>query len=256
MGTNPPLSRQISHRIIDEKLKSRELLPAISLSRESSTRSPNGPQGQRHDRRSPPTKSTEYLSCEDAVRPQRRHRPPPIHISEDSYDSDKTVVYRTPNEDLPSDGSSNPDRLLLPADPGNDRSRRSRRSRRGTSTSSSRASSSQRDPSTTRRPTSCRPALAGSRDRDKPDSSLNVLQELAPAALVNMRHPTKQPSFETRIELPAAAAAADSADEMELLGSRKAAFESWYDARDYDQFSQWVSERTRRDVSARWSVDF
>lgn len=244
-GDHTPLSRQVSHRIIDEKIRSGELLPAISLSRENSSRASNRPRGQRQDYDALPTSSAENLSSDDAQRSRRRRRPPPINISEDSNHSEKTVVHRHTTYLDPDSAKLNPRRALSPV-----RSENAsfQRSTRDSSVSRSREHSVEPEPSDNKQPER-RPALSG---RDRQDSSLNVLQDLVPTSLLNVRKPVKQPSFEARIELPSS----DSTEEMELLGSGKAAFESWYESRDIDQFPQWVSERTRRDVSSRWSVDF
>lgn len=85
------------------------------------------------------------------------------------------------------------------------------------------------------------------------DSSLNVLQELVPTnALLNSQKRNDVPTFEARIELPTA----DQYEEMMLLGSGKAGFDSWYEGRDFDTFPQWAADRVRRDVKTRWSMEF
>jgi hypothetical protein len=71
-------------------------------------------------------------------------------------------------------------------------------------------------------------------------------------SLLNAQKLSKAPSFEARIELPTA----DQYEEMMLLGSGKAGFDSWYDSKDAGTFNQWAAERVRRDVTTRWSVDF
>ena len=239
-GDYSPLSRQVSQRIIDEKLKSGELPPSISLSRDSS----------KIDKTARSMSSAENLSSDEALWSRRRRRPPPISVSEDTHDLGKTI----PSQRLTvkSDATANsttagvlrPRRALSPVASENSRSRRSLR---GSSTSRARDASAHTECSEMRQ-SGRRPALGA---KDRQDSSLNVLQELVPSSLLNFQMPAISPTFEARIELPSS----DSTEEMELLGSGKAAFESWY-TRDVDQFPQWVSERTKRDVTARWSVDF
>ncbi|KAF1356852.1 hypothetical protein BDV97DRAFT_365561 [Delphinella strobiligena] len=231
-GDYPPLARRLSQHIIDEKLKSGEQLPGISFENQSS------PHPQTLSRDFPSTSSTDNLSSDDSLPPRRKRRPPPINVSEDSNDSERTIVPRSTIDSAVS-GNLHPRRALSPIGSENTSSRPSART-------SSRSPSPGAASVKTRHSTG-RPALAPARQ----DSSLNVLQELVPATLPNVQKLSKSPSFEARIELPS-----PTSGEMELLGSGKAAFEDWYEARDFAQFPQWVSERTQREVTARWSVDF
>ncbi|KAL1306958.1 hypothetical protein AAFC00_005595 [Neodothiora populina] len=237
-----PLSRQISHRIIDEKLRSRELLPAMDIDGERTPRPVDSAL-------SPDTPTTERLSSDSTITSRRKRRPPPISVSEDTQNSNRSCTDRHKThshsaEALDTNGQSDPHYSEDPA---------VRNTRHLTASSKpSRDNARQRrtvavKPDETARSTT-RPTL-GSKDRQ--DSSLNVLQELVPASMFNMRNSTKSPSFEAKIELPS-----PNSDETELLGSGKAAFENWFESRDIALFPEWVSERTKRDVSARWSVDF
>lgn len=244
-GDCPPLARRLSQRIIDEKLKSGEQLPGISFENQSSPYLNTKMQPQRLSRDFPSTSSTENLSSDDSLPPRRKRRPPPINVSEDSNDSERTIVPRSTLQldttiDSAVSGNLHPRRALSPIGSENTSSRRSART-------SSRSPSPGAASVKTRHSTG-RPALAPAA---RQDSSLNVLQELVPASLLNVQKLSKSPSFEARIELPS-----PTSGEMELLGSGKAAFEDWYEARDFAQFPQWVSERTQREVSSRWSVDF
>lgn len=240
-GDASPLSRQMSQRIIDEKLRSRELLPAINMDND-----------QDHDPRPSisPSKSTADLSTDGSTRARRRPRPPPINVSEDTSASSVTLIHRPhvpfdPELDDDNAGNLHPSRAV-------DTNKTSRRSARNSpSPSRMRGPRDRRtiaNDSSENRTANKRPALSAN---NRQDSSLNVLQELVPSSLFNVRRPTKAPSFEARIELPS-----PTNDEVELLGSGKAAFENWYETREFAAFPEWVSERTKREVSSRWSVDF
>jgi hypothetical protein len=205
-ATNENLSRQVSQRIVDEKLRNGQSPSMDSLNPSSST---------------------------DDLKPSRRRRPPPpINLQEDSTKSRKPPVT-----DLRPNNSPNK-YLLLPQPLSPVMS----------------AKSSERSPSRTRKRNSSaedrKPRPDGAK---REDSSLNVLQELVPTdSLLNARKLKNAPSFEARIELPTA----DQYEEMVLLGSGKAGFDSWYEGRDFDTFPQWAADRVRRDVKTRWSMEF
>ncbi|KAK4635473.1 hypothetical protein CLAFUW4_00278 [Fulvia fulva] len=83
-----PLSRSVSHRIIEQKLKAVEA--ATAMSRESSSRASDS---QQHDRR-PGTAERDFAIAPIQSEPRERRRPSPIQILNDSEDSDDTVVRR------------------------------------------------------------------------------------------------------------------------------------------------------------------
>ncbi|KAG9831684.1 hypothetical protein KCV05_g11306, partial [Aureobasidium melanogenum] len=211
-ATNENLSRQVSQRIVDEKLRN-GLSPSVdSLNPSSST---------------------------DDLKTPRRRRPPPIHIQEDPTNP-RTLIPVGPSV-TDARPNNSPNNHLLPPQPlspvasarSSERSRSRSRSRKRNSSAEDRES----------RPNGIK----------RQDSSLNVLQELVPAnSLLNAQKLSKAPSFEARIELPTA----DQYEEMMLLGSGKAGFDSWYESKDVGTFNQWAAERVRRDVTTRWSVDF
>lgn len=242
-----PLPRQLSKRIVDDKIKNGEQLPAISLSRAESNRlskhsqrlGKRQGQGHRHDRDldSDLASSTENLSLDGSLISRRRRRQAPINVRDASNDSEKTMLHQplTPNKyaaDFSSNRTPHNRRSLSPMALENAKPKRSARGY------SALEHLGDQSPKTT---------------RGDQDASLNVLQELDPISILNVQRLQKSPSFEARIQLPSSDTATE---EMDLLGSGKAAFESWYEGRDHSQFPQWVSERTRRDVTARWSVDF
>ncbi|KAI5207351.1 hypothetical protein E4T39_01890 [Aureobasidium subglaciale] len=210
-ATNENLSRQVSHRIVDEKLR-------------------NG--------QSPSVDSLNPSSSSDDLKPSRRRRPPPpINVQEDSTNPRSLVSIGPPPTDLRSSNSQN--KYLLPPQPLSP-VMSAKSSERSRSRSCKRNSSAE-----DRKPLS--PQMRHQ------DSSLNVLQELVPAnSLLNAQRLNKAPSFEARIELPTA----DQYEEMMLLGSGKAGFDSWYEGKDFGTFPQWAADRVRRDVTTRWSVDF
>lgn len=240
-GGDKQISRNVSQRTAGDKPKSGELLPAISLSRENSSRTANA---------SPRTTSHKFdSSSSDDAPTRRKRRPPPIHTSEDST---RTVIHNDASRLGPIDRSREPSprrraqrRYLSPIMSDNASSDQIL-SRSRTNGASNHSTDTLSDDRRIKR----RPALA---DKSRQDSSLNVLQELAPAhSLLNVQKLSKSPSFEARIELPPR----DSAEDMELLGSGKAGFDSWYETREFAAFPQWAADRVRRDVSSRWSVDF
>ncbi|KAH0360900.1 hypothetical protein KCU65_g9092, partial [Aureobasidium melanogenum] len=211
-ATNENLSRQVSQRIVDEKLRN-GLSPSVdSLNPSSST---------------------------DSLKTPRRRRPPPINIQEDPTNPRALIPVGPTSIDTRLNHS--PNHHLLPPQPlspvasarSSERSRSRSRSRKRNSSAEDRKP----QPNAIKRQ----------------DSSLNVLQELVPAnSLLNAQKLSKAPSFEARIGLPTA----DQYEEMMLLGSGKAGFDSWYESKDAGTFNQWAAERVRRDVTARWSVDF
>jgi hypothetical protein len=205
-ATNENLSRQVSQRIVDEKVRNGQSPSMDSLH---------------------PSSSTEDL------KPSRRRRPPPpINVPEDS-----TRSRGPPITDLRSNNSPNK-YLLLPQPLSPVMSAKS--------SERSRSHTRQRNSSAEDR----KPRPDGVK---REDSSLNVLQELVPTnSLLNAQRLEKTPSFEARIELPTA----DQYEEMMLLGSGKAGFDSWYEGRDFDTFPQWAADRVRRDVKTRWSMEF
>lgn len=202
--TNENLSRQVSQRIVDEKIK-------------------NG--------QSPSMDSLHPSSSTDDLKPSRRRRPPPpINLPEDP-----TKPRGPPITDLRPNNPSNK-YLLLPQPLSPVMSTKS--SERSRSHNRQRNSSAE-----DRRPDGVK----------REDSSLNVLQELVPTnVLLNSQKRNDVPAFEARIELPTA----DQYEEMMLLGSGKAGFDSWYEGRDFDSFPQWAADRVRRDVKTRWSMEF
>ncbi|THX09523.1 hypothetical protein D6D17_04030 [Aureobasidium pullulans] len=210
-ATNENLSRQVSQRIVDEKLRNGQSPSMDSLNPSSST---------------------------DDLKPSRRRRPPPpINVQEDTSNPRHLIPVGPPVKEIRPTNS--PSKFLLPPQPlspvmsHNSRERSRSRSRKRNS------SAEDRKP--------------WPDNKQRQDSSLNVLQELVPAnSLLNSQRLNKSPSFEARIELPTA----DQYEEMMLLGSGKAGFDSWYEGKDFGTFPQWAAERVRRDVSQRWSVDF
>ncbi|GAB7348480.1 hypothetical protein MBLNU459_g6889t1 [Dothideomycetes sp. NU459] len=244
-GGDKQLSRQVSQRIVGDKLKAGELLPAIALSRESSGRTVHVSPG------STPMCNFDSSSSDDGRAKRRRRRPPPINVSEDTSHSARTVVHADPlrlsstdTRDV-SPRRKDPRRHLSPImsdDASSDRTLARHSGSRGRST----------DSLVDDRRSQRRPALAA---KSRQDSSLNVLQELVPAnslLKVQAQALSKSPSFEARIELPPT----DAVEEMELLGSGKAGFDSWYETKEFSAFPQWAADRVRRNVSSRWSVDF
>ncbi|KAJ9627992.1 hypothetical protein H2203_003211 [Taxawa tesnikishii (nom. ined.)] len=238
-GDANKLSRQVSERILDQKLKNGEEQP-ISISRVNSARTANAPKGQRHDRDprsalTPVAGDSPSSSDEASSQPRRRRqKPAPIHVSSDSSTPSATTVIRRNNNDTTSTDSSfvtaNPSRSLRPPV-------------LSTVVSESHYTRSS-DSLPLRDRTSRRAGLLTN------DSSLNVLQELVPTgSLLNVKTSTKPPSFEARISLPPA----DSGEDRELQAGKD--FDGWYAEHDF-HIPQWAVDRTTRDVSYRWSMDF
>ena len=219
------LSRRVSQRIVDEKLRN-----GLSPSKDSLQLTNRG---------------SESSSSSEDLRSKRRRRPPPINVSEDPNPTRPPLLTETATPGESHDGSKS-QQLLVPQalSPVLSSTAASERSR---SRSRSRSRNPDRDPS------AHDSKVLASEEDELQDSSLKVLQELVPAnSLLNVQRLHKSPSFETRIELPTA----DEYEEMMLLGSGKAGFDSWYESKDIATFPQWAAERVRRDVSKRWSVDF
>lgn len=241
------LSRNLSKRLMQNKLRNTEASDLPSLSRASSARTATatGPSGQRHDRSSPKKAGSDGgSSTEDLHRKRSKRRPPPIQISEDSTISATTIVRR-PN---------------LAPDPPEPR-RVASRPRLSTIVSDSILSADAQEPAfhTPRElPTENTPPEIGTEDSPRAqyasrvpsvkDSSLNVLQELVPAsALLNAKVlSTPPPTVEAKIRLPPV----DGAEERRLSG-----FDSWYTSGDFD-IPGWVESQVKgRNVGQRWSMD-
>lgn len=213
------LSRQVSQRIVDEKLQN-GLSPSL-------------------DSLHPTAKGSEPSSSSDDLRTKRRRRPPPINVSEDPISSRPTLLIE-PADSVTPPLDPLPQHLSLPA--------------LSPVISSTAASDRSRSRSRTRnRDRSADKSNLGPSNDERQEQSLKVLQELVPAnSALNAQALNKAPSFEAHVELPTA----DQYEEMMLLGSGKAGFDSWYEEKDFTTFPQWAADRVRRDVTTRWSVDF
>jgi hypothetical protein len=225
------LSRQVSQRIVDDKLRN-----GLSPSKDSLLHPPMIIM----DPSSLSSSSSSSTSDDLKSRQQRqRRRPPPINVQEDTNPPPRSLVPLEPSKSLPSINYTPAKYLHLPSHP------------------LSPVASASSDRSRSR----SQPGLRNSSAEDRRTSSSNdnVLQNLVPTnslrnAQARLPLPTKTPSaFESRIELQPTA---DQYEEMMLLGSGKAGFDSWYEEKDFTTFPQWAADRVRRDVTTRWSVDF
>ena len=237
-----PLSREMMER----RLRSGDLPTAPSMSRESSSQTAESPNGQRHDR----SRIEERDFAERPTTGTSRRSPVQIQVSEDSSNSDKTIVR---NPEL----APEPLRALQTR-------KRASRPQLSTIISDNTALSSDLDrglsiPSARLRENSypSRQDSENSNARDRisrrsafasKDDSLKVLQDLAPRSAIFKTHVVSSEDLrqgsKPRSRHPSTH---DAAAEMPEL------FDSWYTA-DF-ALPEWIHEHTKREVRERWSMD-
>lgn len=253
-----PLSREVSQRIVAQKLKNGEVLPSPTLSRASTALSDTTSRGNRHDRST--TDEIDFAHLMDSPRKTKR-KPSPIRIevSEDSNDSAVTVLRdpsRAPGRPQPKPAASRPQFSTIKSDSlvpssGDDEAFYTPAST-PKENSLPRFRQSHSDVSTDKRDRISRrtPVLLQ-------DDSLHALAPasalFAPHALSteDLRNHSREQTFPPprRVRLPST----DSSEEATLAGSPDL-YDSWESA-DF-ALPEWVHEHTKREVVAhRWSMD-
>lgn len=261
-----PLSREMSQRIMAQKIKSGEVLPSPTLSRASTALSENAPKGQRHDRFA----TDEIDFAHVAETPRRTKRiPSPIRIQvlDDSHDSAVTVVRDTsqaPTRPQPKRAASRPQLSTIKSD-----------SIIASSTDegaydTSTAPAPESDASLFRQSYSDNTADATpARDRISrrsalmlKDDSLETLRALAPGSALLAKHVVSSDGIRRDVGLKGQnfppprtvrLPSTDSSEEATLAGSPEL-YDSWTSA-DFT-LPEWVHEHTKREVPRqRWSMD-
>ena len=231
-----PLSREVTQRMMERRLKGGEIALTPTLSRESTSQTSTVPKGQRHDRS---TTDEIDFALEDSPSNRSKRRPSPVQIqvSEDSAQSDVTVI-RSPDlvpQPIRARKVASKPQLstiasdsLVPTDTDEEKENRS--------SGQSYKSLPERDR------TARRSALLTK------DDSVRVLQDLAPASpilktqVVSSQNLTKDVAKRPR--QPSQDASVEGGSEL---------FDSWYTP----EFTlpEWVREHTKREVRHRWSMD-
>lgn len=242
-----PLSREMSQKMIERRLRSGEVPTAPSMSRESSLQTAEDPNGQRHDR----SRVEERDFAEESTREVLRRLPVQIQASEDSSNSERTIVHspdlapealqprqtrklasRPQLSTILSDNTALPDhdgRLSVPS------------TRLRENSSPSRQHS---DDSTDRDRISRRSALATI------DDSLKVLQDLAPGSAILKTQVVSSEDLRLGSRSTKSRHPSTHDANAEIIPGL---FDSWYTA-DF-ALPEWIHEHTKREVKERWSMD-
>lgn len=248
-----PLSREVTQRIIEQKLRNGDLLPMTSsLSVESSapTLTSNNPRGQRHDRDSVDEHDFAFDDSPTSRREKRRQTQVQIQASEDSTKSAATVIHNHEASPDPSRArrlASKPQLStiasdsLLPADVDDTLIRTPKENRRS-------LSGDERD-RTARRSALLPPVK---------DDSLRVLHELAPASPIFKTQVVSSQDLK-RDGVPTnrrrRMSSEDASPSPAVGDERPEMYDSWYTP-DFE-LPEWVHEHTKREgVKERWSMDF
>lgn len=262
------LSREVSQRIVAQKLKSGEVLPSPTLSRTSTALSEYTPKGQRHDRLT--TDEIDFAHVTESPRKKKRV-PSPIRIpvsEDDSTDSAVTVLrdpLQAPSRPQAKRAASRPQLSTIKSDSmvasgvEDDDSYAPISRLKDTDLALVRASYSDNTANSTdnRDHTSRRTPLL------LHDDSLKTLRELAPRSALVTKHVVSSedlrkdsglreqnfPPPPRRGRLPST----DSSEEATLAGSPEL-YDSWKSA-DF-ALPEWIHEHTKREVPRhRWSMD-
>ena len=240
-----PLSREMSARMIEHKLRSGDLPPLTpTLSRESTLLVPtsNDLKGQRHDRSST-TGTWDFAHLEESSssrKEKRRPSPIQIQVSQDSNESATTVIH-------------NPD-----AAPTSLWTRRiASKPQLSTIASDSLLPAYVDDALNFAKPKENRRSISGDQSQERQraarrsalttkDDSLKILHDLAPAsALFKTTHLVSAQRERRPRRLSQDASAGDERPEL---------YDSWYTP-DF-ALDDWVHEHTKREgVRERWSMD-
>lgn len=248
-----PLSREVSQRIMAQKLRSGETLPLPSpgLSRASTAISDHQPTGQRHDR------LTEQIDFAFPYDSPKKRKPSPIRIqvSEDSSDSAVTVLRDTAQAVQKPEArrvASRPQLStiksdsLLPSDTEEDFSTPAETPKENSLPylrhSDDGSSSEARDRISRRSPLLLQGDSVHGLDGFAPPKAAMSSQDLRK----DFRRELYEdfPQFRT--------ARHGSQDSMEEAGGAEL-FDSWYTP-DFE-LPEWILEHTKREVKQRWSMD-
>ncbi|GAB7365537.1 hypothetical protein MBLNU230_g6610t1 [Neophaeotheca triangularis] len=261
------LSRQVSERIMLQKLKSSDTL-APSMSRTSSSGTVLGGAHQRHDRSSPiPAPNMAESSADDSPSKKREKRKPkPLKISEeDSSAGSAITVVRRPNG-LPSESNPSTDKFLKVASrpqlstinsDNNNTAPDSNtltphahlRERSNTHDSISSEDLEWRDRAARRSPLLVNnDSLAGLQELVMPSNALKTNPPSATTTATFKPPPVVEARLHVRQKASREAMLHRSSSEETLPP-----FDSLL-AREMD-LPRWIEEHTKRDVAQRWSMD-
>lgn len=258
-SANTLLSRQVSNRLIEKKLRAGEA-PEPGRSRANSARTDPSLTGQRHDRMDELLPFVWSASSESAHKQRKeRRRPPPLDISEDSNSTSATIIRRPSQapklndlDDLkirqPRRAASRPQLSTIASDSAlGDESatpgfftplEAPLRQKNLPSPAASETSSDGVSRNTQRSPNLMK------------DSSLDLLQKKVPAApLVDPK-----PLMEAKVRLPVQDLSEEESLSLDGLTLRPEFLDSWYTPNF--ELPDWIHEHTKREVKQRWSMDF
>ncbi|KAK5168047.1 uncharacterized protein LTR77_006615 [Saxophila tyrrhenica] len=239
-----PLSREVSRRIIEQKIRNGEGPLTPPLSREATFPVASDPAGQRHDRTA--TDEKDFAVDRGPVR-QPKQRPPPLRLgsSDESNGSAQTVVRNGNLSVQPAyvrKVASRPQLYTIVSD-------ESAAAVGFDTPLGALYDESQDDDSSSvgRNRTSRRSPLLVQ------DDSLKVLQGVDPNLAVTKSHVVVSKDWASgtkpkQIRLPSQ----DASEEKRLEGGPEL-YDSWYTP-DF-QLPEWIHEHTKREVTKRWSMD-
>ena len=264
-----PLSREVSQRIMAQKIKNGEILPSPTLSRASTALSENAHKGQRHDRIT--TDEIDFaLLTESSSRTKRKPSPIRIQVSEDSNDS-ATTILRDPSQaadrPYPQRVASRPQLSTIKSDslfPSNSTEEEAFYTPASTPKENNLPRFRQSYSDNTASSTEHRDRISRRTPLIIKEDSLKPLHDLAPGSALFTKHVFSSedlrssknlrrdeqnqnlspPAAPRRTRLPST----DSSEEATLGGSPEL----------YDDFAfpEWVHAQTKREVPrARWSMD-
>lgn len=235
-----PLSREVSRRIMQQKLRSGESLLVPPLSRESTLSRMSGPTDKS-------TTDEKDFAIQATSAP--RSVPPQIQVSEDSSSSTQTTVRSpelVPEQIRARRVASRPQLSTIASDsllPTDIASRGSSRSRDTTPKENIRHSSDDtvRDRTTRRTPVLVK------------DDSLRALQDLAPSSPILKTQIVSSQAMTADTRPKQTRLPTQDASEEKALDVSPEMFDSWYTS-DFE-LPEYIYEHTRREVKHRWSMD-
>lgn len=262
-----PLSREVSQRLLAQKLKTGEVLPSPTLSRASTALSENAPKGQRHDRLT----TDEIDFAHNAESPHKMKRMPSpirIQVSEDSNNSATTVLRdssQAPARPQANRAASRPQLSTINSDSivtssmGEDHDFQTPSS---TPKDSGIALFRQSYSDNTSNSVECRDRISRRTLFLPQDDSFKALRHLAPESAIFTKHFISSEDLRRdagargqkfppprKVRLPST----DSGEEVTLAGSPEL-YDSWTSS-DF-ALPDWVHEHTKREVPRqRWSMD-
>ena len=228
-----PLSREMSHRIMERRRKNGDAPLVPTLSRESTSQASNSPKGQNHDRDDVEERDF-ALDDSPRTKPRRLSHLAQNQISEESAESAATVIRRAdlaPEPIRTQRVASKPQLSTIASDSllhSDEYKHVPKENMRHSD-----ESLPERDRTTRRSAVLMK------------DDSLRVLRELAPASPIFKSHFVSAQDFAPKRTRQPSDQVSD--------GGASDVLDSWYTA-DFSS-PDWIHEHTKREVKHRWSMD-